>query len=313
LWFGGRGHRHPEEHNRRGPGPYQPGSSRGARCSNKGTLVATRMSELAGRALLGLGVLLSAAVLLVAYQLYALRQSLEHAVLLCFALSSTYGAVCLLIGGVLPLRTLYDRPDLLEMMHRSRYLIFDCAALPMLLWLLAVLLHRQRGDFGLGGSAGLLDSPWRLWTLALLATVHLLLAGLAASDCVKYPFTMENCLGVVYWRPARFTHKMKYPWFCTIRALWVFAALRCLVQRRAWLLIAVAPFHAAYYGHMSPWHYWPSEIFMQPFATAILGSVLLLSLDVSVQCDMRMGLSGCIVAVPGGAMPLFGAPTGLRF
>jgi len=268
------------------------------------------MSEVIGCAVLGVGALGSSVLLLATWQLYARHPTLAHGVILVFVLSHAYSCYSLLVGGALPLRYVYQRPDLLEMLHRSRYLIFDCATLPCILWLLVLLVHRAPG-FGAGTMQ--LDESWRICLLIVCSVVHVAIAGLAASDCFKYPFTTENCLGVVYWRPTRFTPRMRGPWLWVTRGLWFFAACSLCMERRGWLLIATAAFHLAFHGHMSQYRYWPSEIYMQPLATVMLSAALLVNLDVGLTCNWRsLDPGSCLVLAPGGAVPLLGAGSSLR-
>jgi len=266
--------------------------------------------ELAGQGLLGLASAAAAAVLLVAWQLHARRATLEHAVLLCFALGQAYSSATLLVGGLLPLRAVYERPDLLEMMHRSRYLIFDCAALPCVIWVLVLLFFRPLET---GQLFGFSAQTLRTCALSVLAVVHLVVSCLAAGDCAKYPFSTENCLGILYWRPARFTPRMRYPWLFVTRSLWVLAAYHCYTKGSLSLLLATAGIRLAFHGHMSQWQHWSWEIFAQPLASAALFTALMWALEVTVRCDWR-ALSQCVVAWPGGATALFsGMQGGLRF
>mmetsp|Transcript_4394 Transcript_4394/g.8804 ORF Transcript_4394/g.8804 Transcript_4394/m.8804 type:complete len:271 (+) Transcript_4394:89-901(+) len=263
------------------------------------------MLEGIGCAVLGLGAVGSSILLLATWQLYARHPTLAHGVILVFVLSHAYSCYSLLLGGALPLRYVYQRPDLLEMLHRSRYLIFDCASLPCILWLLALLAHRAQ-FFGAGTLQ--LDESWRIGFLIICSLVHLVIAGLAASDCSKYPFTTESCLGVVYWRPTRFTPRMRGPWLWVTRGLWLFATSSLCLERRGWLLVGTAAFQLAFHGHMSQYRYWPSEIYMQPLATAMLSAALLANLDVGLACNWRtLDPGSCLVLAPGGAVPLFGA------
>lgn len=274
------------------------------------------MQELLGRGLLSLGGLVSSMVLLVAYRHYEKYPCLETGALVAFAMSGTYGAVTLMVGACLPLRLIYQRPDLIEMMHRSRYLMFDCASVPGVLWLIVLLTHRTSEQMGPVGSATafLMDGQARVLVLGALVVVHAVASGCAAGDCVKYPMTTENSLGVVYWRPARFTHKMKRPWVYATTVLWVFATYRFAMSGSVWLLLASVAFRLAFHGHMSQWRFWPWEIFLQAPAAAVLTATLLLARDVTVQCSTRsFDPFSCLVVSPGSAVPLFARPGGMRF
>eukprot|EP00933_Yihiella_yeosuensis_P082773 TRINITY_DN9675_c1_g1_i1.p1 TRINITY_DN9675_c1_g1~~TRINITY_DN9675_c1_g1_i1.p1 ORF type:complete len:281 (+),score=4.85 TRINITY_DN9675_c1_g1_i1:53-844(+) len=260
--------------------------------------------NLIGSALLLLGTTISGLISLISWQSYSRHPSLENAVLLMLVLSQAYSSVGLLCGALLPLKILYQNPDKVEMLHRSRYLIFDCISLPCIVWITFLL--SQKPDANLGPF--FLGSRYlpRSLTVLCLSILHLYVSYFAAQDCSRYPFSMENCLGVMYWRPSRFTARMKNPWQLVIRILWVFALCSLAFQGRfgLCLLTAVAAFHGAFYGHMSPYQYWSGEIFVQSFASAGLSAALLAALDISVSCSD--GFSMCTVATPGGAIPLLG-------
>lgn len=274
------------------------------------------MQELLGQMALASGGLASSLVLLVAWRHYERRPDLESSALLALALGGCYATMTLFVGAFTPLWLVYRRPELLEMLHRSRYLIFDCTCVPSVLWLLLLQAHRA-GDKGgpLGTLASLLlGGAGRLPVLAAVALVHAAAAGYAAGDCARYPFTTENCLGVLYWRPARFTPKMRRPWLLATRALWIVGAYRCLWQGDAWLLLATAVARLAFNGHMSQWHHWRWEVFAQAPAMAALCAVLLRAEDVAVRCNLQSwDPRSCLVVTPGGAARLFAAPGGLRF
>merc|ERR1740121_1979408 len=211
---------------------------------------------------------------------------------------------------------IYQRADLLEMMHRSRYLMFDCASVPGVLWMLALLAQRTSDELGPVGSlaAIVMDGQARYLVLGALALVHVAAAGRAAGDCVKYPFNTQSCLGVVYWRPARFTPKMKLPLSVAANALCVFAAYRFACQGRAWLLVASLAFRLAFHGHLSQFRFWSWEIFAQAPAVAAVVAAMLLARDVTVQCSTRsFSPFSCLVVTPGSVVPLFAARGGMRF
>lgn len=274
-----------------------------------------RLLEVTGCPLLFLGTALASLVLLTTWQLYSRYPTLEHGVFVCFALSHAYGAATLLLSSLIPLRVVYQQFDILEMLHRSRYLIFDCLCLPCLLWLLAEMVHRHRSELlPVGVLPAVFDDPWRSATIGVLSLLHVAISGPAAMDCSKYPMTHVNCLGVLYWRPARFTSRMQRPFLLVTRALWIVAICRCVMQRHTWLLAAAAAFRLAFHGHMSQWRYWPWEIFVQPLATACVCGALLHAADVAVQCDWRhLDVTRCLVVSPSGAVPLFGNTARLRF
>jgi len=269
-----------------------------------------------GIIVLAIGTIATCTAFLVAFRLHSRHQTLDYAVFTCLAISSFYGAATLLVGSLLPMRVAYQRPDLLNMLHRSRYLMFDCIALPCIIWLLLFQLHRDRKEVlgPLRAAATLLDEPWRPGLLALLAAGHLLVAGLAAKDMGNYPLNPQNCMGVLYYRPARFTQRMKRPWFLVTYALWALALYWCIVHGRPWLLLAAAAFRLAYHGHMSTYWFPPFEAFVQPLAAAALIGALLQAAGVGMICDPR-DLSRCMVRAPEGtATPLFGSgSSALRF
>lgn len=269
--------------------------------------------EFVGQSLLAAGVTVSGLVLLVAWQFYSRSPSMESAATLCFAMAQTYCSIVLLVGALLPLRIVYQAMELLEMMHRSKYLIFDCAMLPSVAWI-AVLLLKQPdfGPLGLVGSK-LLEEPLRTPVLVALGFAHLAASYLAASDCIKYPFTHENCLGVLYWRPARFTLRMRYPWIVVTRLLLALGMYSLLLQGRWLMLLAAGCFYGAYHGHVSLWQYRAWEIYAQPLACALLSAALMTALNVSVSCALSsIDLDSCVVVTPGGAVPLFGGLSRLR-
>eukprot|EP00928_Gymnodinium_smaydae_P023336 TRINITY_DN19300_c0_g1_i1.p1 TRINITY_DN19300_c0_g1~~TRINITY_DN19300_c0_g1_i1.p1 ORF type:complete len:271 (+),score=43.07 TRINITY_DN19300_c0_g1_i1:104-916(+) len=255
------------------------------------------MEAWVGRGLLASGLAACAATALVGWRLYEKRPGLDTAAYVCLALSHTYAALTLVVGALLPLRMVYDRPDLIEMMHRTRYLILDCLGLPcvfwlLLLWALPPALAEWLPSEGLVRSA----------LLAALLSASMALAAPAARDCTTYPFSPDNCLGVLYYRPARFTQKMRYPCLYVQRALYGFAMCRLLAARSGWLLLGTGVFRLAFHGHTSGWRYWPWEIFAQPLAMSLLSLALLWSADVNVVCTG--GLMQCVVTYPGGAASL---------
>eukprot|EP00931_Biecheleriopsis_adriatica_P079545 TRINITY_DN52954_c0_g1_i1.p1 TRINITY_DN52954_c0_g1~~TRINITY_DN52954_c0_g1_i1.p1 ORF type:complete len:274 (-),score=35.98 TRINITY_DN52954_c0_g1_i1:4-825(-) len=269
-------------------------------------------AETVGQALLCVGMLASGAALLVSWQFYSRTPSLESGALLCFTLGQAYSTATLLLGALLPLRVVYSAEEMLEMLHRSRYLMFDCASLLSVVWVLVFIVRRSQADFGvIGAIVGRLES-FATPLLALLGFAHLLAAGLACSDCARYPLSHDNCLGVLYWRPARFTLRMRYPWLAATRLLWAFSICVLLMQGRPWLLLSSGAFHLAYHGHVSRWQYQSWEVFAQPLCGALLSASLLAALDVSVSCRQGLDLSTCLVLTPGGPVPLFGGTSRLR-
>eukprot|EP00929_Paragymnodinium_shiwhaense_P123818 TRINITY_DN9810_c1_g1_i6.p1 TRINITY_DN9810_c1_g1~~TRINITY_DN9810_c1_g1_i6.p1 ORF type:complete len:275 (+),score=39.33 TRINITY_DN9810_c1_g1_i6:134-958(+) len=274
------------------------------------------MLSVIGCAALAIETALSAFAALVCYQLYGRHPTLDHAVLLFFSLGHTYSVLTLLVGALIPVRLVYERPDLLELWHRSRYILFDCVAMPSVLWMVAFLIHRGREELGLPALvASLFDTPARLVAIAILAVAHLAVAFLASQDCFRYPMGTDNCLGVLYWRPARFTRWMQLPWKCSTRSLWLLAFLWLLVARRPpWLLLAAAVLRLAYHGHMSQYWYPNWEIFLQPLAATLVTCAFLQAMDISLQCDMRrLDPSTCIVQSPKGPVALFMSGGRLRF
>ena len=91
---------------------------------------ARAMMELLGRVILAVEAFATTVVMLMAYQAHARNQTLDYAVVLCFVLGHTYSTATLFLGAVVPVRLVYEHHHVLEMMHRSRYLVFDCCALP---------------------------------------------------------------------------------------------------------------------------------------------------------------------------------------
>lgn len=273
------------------------------------------MKDIVGVALTLLNFLVSVVVFLVAYQLYGRHPALDHFVLLCFVLGHTYSALTILIGAALPLWVVYSYSDVIEMMHRSRYLMFDCVALPCVIWLIATTLHRRRDDLGFAESAaGLFDEPLRWVSFSIIGAVHLGLSGLAAPDCSRYPMSADNCLGVGYWRPARFTKKMRYPLLCTIRGMCLLGVFLLYSQKRPWLLFAVASLRLAFHGHMTDYKYFTWEIFVQPLAAAAISAAFLDAMEIGVHCDWRtLDPTHCLVSTPKGAVPLLGGASRLRF
>eukprot|EP00930_Biecheleria_cincta_P006984 TRINITY_DN108115_c0_g1_i1.p1 TRINITY_DN108115_c0_g1~~TRINITY_DN108115_c0_g1_i1.p1 ORF type:complete len:280 (+),score=32.74 TRINITY_DN108115_c0_g1_i1:122-841(+) len=238
---------------------------------------------------------------------------MESAATLCFAMAQTYCSIVLLVGALMPLRMVYQAMELLEMMHRSKYLIFDCAMMPCVAWVAVLLLKRPDfGPLGLVGSK-LLAEPLCTPVLVAFGFAHLGVSYLAASDCIKYPFTHDNCLGVLYWRPARFTLRMRYPWLLVTRLLLALGIYSLLLHGQWVMLLASVCFYGAYYGHVSLWQYRPWEIYAQPLSCALLSAALMTALNVSVSCPLiNIDLGSCVVVTPGGAVPLFGGLSRLR-
>eukprot|EP00927_Polykrikos_kofoidii_P045006 TRINITY_DN38869_c0_g1_i2.p1 TRINITY_DN38869_c0_g1~~TRINITY_DN38869_c0_g1_i2.p1 ORF type:complete len:275 (-),score=25.48 TRINITY_DN38869_c0_g1_i2:181-1005(-) len=274
------------------------------------------MKDFAGIALLSAGLSISLLSTLMAYQLYGRYSTLDHALLMVFGLGHTYSALTFLVGGLLPLRIVYQRPDILEMMHRSRYLIFDCIALPCVLWFLLLVVHRGREELGLSpASMGLFDEPWRWVTITVLSCTHLGVAGLAAPQISRYPMNTANCMGVLYWRPTRFTHRMRYPVLSATRGLWVLAILWLVfAQQKPLLLVAAAVLHVAFHGHMSEYRFWGWEIFVQPLAAAVVSFAVMQAMHISLQCNWRtFDPSQCVIVSPKGPVHLLGGLSQLRF
>eukprot|EP00747_Dinoflagellata_sp_TGD_P170088 gnl/TRDRNA2_/TRDRNA2_200762_c0_seq1.p1 gnl/TRDRNA2_/TRDRNA2_200762_c0~~gnl/TRDRNA2_/TRDRNA2_200762_c0_seq1.p1 ORF type:complete len:276 (-),score=29.83 gnl/TRDRNA2_/TRDRNA2_200762_c0_seq1:79-906(-) len=275
------------------------------------------MQEVLGCVLLVLSTGIAGLISCVAWQLHAKQQTLDNAVLVCFALSHAYAAATLLVGAVLPLRIVYSSPHMVEMMHRSRYMIFDCMALPCILWMIVGQLNRSLDQPGMHMLAVLFDpnKPFRLVLLGILGVFHVGIAGLASQDCFRYPFTNDNCLGVLYWRPTRFTPKMRIPWLVVTRTLWIYAAYRCLALRSFALLVTAALLRLSFHGHMSQWRYWSWEIFAQPLSCAALCGALFMARGVSVRCPglATLDVLRCVVVSPEGVMPLFGSAAMMRF
>jgi len=271
-----------------------------------------------GLGVLAIGTAATCVASLVAFQLHSKKATVEHAALVCLALSQVYAAVTLLVGAALPLRLVYTRPDIVQMIHRSRYLVYDCLALPGVLWVVMAQALRLQAELGLPEFVA--GNTFKIAAGVALAIGHLAMSVPAATDCGKYPLTADNCLGVAYWRPARFTHRMKLPLQVVTRFLWCSFLVRCIMLRQATsveigLLCAGLALRFTYHGHLSQYKYWSWEIFVQPLANAFVSAVLLHTTGTSVRCDWhRLNPSSCFVIMPGAAAPLFGSGlSALRF
>lgn len=272
-----------------------------------------------GFGLLAFGTAVTSLAGLVAFQLHSKQSTLENAALVCVALSQVYAVGTLFVGAALPLRLVYTQPEMVQMIHRSRYLVFDCLALPGVLWVIMFQALRLRAELGLPEFVA--GEAFRIAAMVILAVGHLAMSGPAAIDCSKYPLTSDNCLGVAYWRPARFTHRMKLPLQVVIRSLWCAFVVRCLMLRampssvETGLLLGGFALRFSYHGHLSQYKYWSWEIFVQPLANTFLCAALLHSTGTVVRCDWRrLDPSACFVVMPGAATPLFGAGlSALRF
>lgn len=259
-----------------------------------------------GTLILVVYMVVASVISMVAWHLYGKQQTIEHGALLCFAFGQFYSVLTLLAGAFLPLRIVYANPDIVLMLHRSRYLIFDCFALPCVLWSLLGIAQREHAQFGLPRS--LFEGSARTVVLIILSLVHAALALPAAQDCGKYPFNPNDCLGVLYYRPARFLKRMHHPWRVVLWTLALFGLLRLILVGQVRLLLATGIMRIAYHGHMTQWDFWRWEIFLQPFATAAFCAALLGASGASVVCDWReFDPTQCLVLTPGGATPLFGS------
>jgi hypothetical protein len=263
--------------------------------------------EMIGRTILAVEACASTVIMLVAYQAHARNQTLDFAVVLTFALGHTYGTATLLVGALLPMRVVYERSDLVEMMHRSRYLVFDCVAQPCALHILLMLVYERREDLGI--SSNLLDQAIEIFpTFVVLAVVHATITLFAAKEIIRKPMITDNCLNVMYYRLAgRITAPMRCPCLCSISCLWILGVIFFLAYRSMSFLVAAAVFNVAYSSHITRYvgWYFTWEIYVQPLAAFIVSVALLQAMNVSLHCDWRrLDPTQCLVYSPKGTVPL---------
>lgn len=69
-------------------------------------------------------------LLLVAWQLHAKRPTFDNIALTLFSLSASYNSFVLLLTVLMPLTVVYNHFDMLEQLHRSRYLLLIVSHCP---------------------------------------------------------------------------------------------------------------------------------------------------------------------------------------